>query len=76
MGYSMSHFFKVWHPSGIKKGEPIVFVDTEFGFDRVVSRTEARHIVEKVEGFVIERIRPKKDKPVYIHKPRARKARC
>lgn len=46
------HDFSVWHPSqgGLPKHE----VKT-FAFTQAISRTEARRIVEKVEGYVIER---------------------
>lgn len=63
------HKFNVWHPEqgGLPKYE-----EKEFHFTFPITRTAAREIVERVEGYVIHKEqRPRKG--AYIHKPRARK---
>ena len=73
MTISTMHIFKVWHP---KDGLPATYVEAEFHFNMPVTRTKARELVEKVEGYSIARVRPPKERGVYIRKPRARKAKC
>ena len=64
------HDFSVWHPSqgGLPKHE----VKT-FGFTYPISRTEARRIVEKVEGYVIERAFTRKRTMMKVRKNRVQK---
>lgn len=77
MAISTVHIFKVWHPKdGLPAdGSPPKYEEREFHFTYPISRVEARRIVEKVEGWSIARVRPPREKRVYIHKPRPRKAR-
>lgn len=63
---STKHTFNVFHPSDIKAGR----YDKEFEFSYPVSRTAARDIVERVEGYSITPKYRKKREGAYIYKPR------
>lgn len=54
---SDKHTFSVWHPSqgGLPKHEA-----KEFNFSFPVSRMCARDVVERVEGYVIQRVQREK----------------
>ena len=58
MAVKSEHEFSVWHPQqgGLPKYEVMVF-----GFTYPVSRTYARKHIERVEGYVIEKNRRKKN---------------
>lgn len=57
MAISNIHKFKVWHPAMCG---PVLYEEREFHFTYPISRQAARDLVERVEGFVIEKKKGKR----------------
>lgn len=51
---SLTHTFKCWHP---REGLPSVYAEHKFTFNSPVSKAQARYQIEKVEGYVIEKVK-------------------
>lgn len=52
MNLKTSHEFSVWNP---EKGDLPKFETHIFEFSYPISRTSARDIIERIEGFIIEK---------------------